>query len=266
MSQGIGEAAQLLDVTKVLDGQIRTMREQMEMGVEAMSLGITAEVLSHEIANIVDQLSIRTGEINAYLTRKSLTDSKILRFVEHVSTTTNGLRRQLGHLAPSLKYARTRRTQVDLREFTDDLAEYHRSRWLEIPIKIVVDEQQSMRVKINRGKLTQVVDNLVLNSDYWLREDIRAGRIDAGIITLRINSPNLVVSDNGQGIHPSVEASLFEPFVSLKKDGRGLGLYVAQQLLDSEGCSIRLRPRRNSNHRLYQFEIDLSDCLIEGDD
>jgi signal transduction histidine kinase len=134
-----------------------------------------------------------------------------------------------------------------------------------VPIKIAVADQGPMTVKINRGKLTQVIDNLVLNSDYWLREDLLAKRIDSGTITLRIISPHIIISDNGHGIDPSVEGSLFEPFVSLKKDGRGLGLYVAQQLLDSEGCVIRLRPRRNSFGRFYQFEIDMSGCMVEGE-
>lgn len=265
IAEDVQGASHLFDVAKVLDTQIHSMRDQMQQSVEAMSLGLTAEVLSHEIANIVDQLAMRTKDINAHVTRKAVNDAKILGFIEYVSTTANGLRRQLAHLAPSLKYARTRRTEFSVTEFCEELASYHRARWQGIPLRLLVDEQRAMIVRINRGKLTQVVDNLVLNSEYWVREDVQAKRISEGTITFRIAAPHLLVSDDGQGIDSAVEGSLFEPFVTLKKGGRGLGLYVAKQLLDSEGAAIRLRPRRNSHGRFYQFEIDLSQCMVEGD-
>lgn len=265
LANEIEGATKLLDLTKVLGGQIGSLREQLEMGVEAMSLGLTAEVLSHEIANIADQLTLRTADIGTYLKRNLISDSRIHGFIEYVATTTNGLRRQLSHLSPSLKYVRTRRHELSIRELCSELSEYHLERWKGVAIRIVVDEQRPMTVKIHRGKLIQVLDNLILNSDYWLREDIVAQRIESGTITLRIASPYLVISDNGQGIDETVEGSLFEPFVTRKKEGRGLGLYVVQQLLNAEGCTIRVRPRRNSFGRLYQFEINMAECLVEGD-
>ena len=73
------------------------------------------------------------------------------------------------------------------------------------------------------------------------------------------------VSDNGRGVEPSIESSIFEPFVSAKGKGkgRGLGLYIARQLLDAEGCAIRLMPLRNEHGRMYCFEIDLTGVLFD---
>jgi len=260
----IASASRLYDVQRVVEGQIATLREQLLQGVEAMSLGLTTEVLAHEIANICDQLAARNTEISAYLSRKGIGDERITSYVEHVRSTTNGLRRQLGHLTPSLKYARTTRKIIDLTQYGEELRDYHKSRWKDVSIDMRLDVARPMSVKINQGKLTQVLDNLILNSDYWLREDIKAGRIEKGLITLRVSEPHVLVFDNGTGIDPVVESSLFEPFVTCKRNGRGLGLFVARQLLESEGCQIRIRPRRNSANRLYQFEIDLSECINNG--
>jgi C4-dicarboxylate-specific signal transduction histidine kinase len=116
---------------------------------------------------------------------------------------------------------------------------------------------------MNKGKVVQILDNLVLNSEYWLKESFRSGAA-RGTVTLELKRPYLLVSDSGPGIDPTVEHSLFEPFVSTKGKGRGrgLGLFVVQQLLRSDGCDIALTPRRNSKDRLYQFEIDLTGVLI----
>ena len=66
--------------------------------------------------------------------------------------------------------------------------------------------------------------------------------------------------DNGRGVEEGVEESLFEPFVTTKRSGggRGLGLFVVRQLLDSESCGILLLPDRNARGRRYAFELDFS--------
>jgi C4-dicarboxylate-specific signal transduction histidine kinase len=118
---------------------------------------------------------------------------------------------------------------------------------------------------MNRGKLIQVLDNLVINSEYWLKEAIRSGIASRGNITIEIDAPYIRVSDTGPGIDPVVEHTLFEPFISMKGKGRGrgLGLYVAQQLLRAEGCDIRLTGRRNTAGKHSEFEIDLTGVLTD---
>jgi C4-dicarboxylate-specific signal transduction histidine kinase len=62
-----------------------------------------------------------------------------------------------------------------------------------------------------------------------------------------------------------VENTLFEPFVSTKAagKGRGLGLFIVKQLLDSEDCFIELLSDRNARKRLYKFRIDLKGVINE---
>ena len=73
------------------------------------------------------------------------------------------------------------------------------------------------------------------------------------------------VADNGAGVDESVEDSLFEPFVTMKRtgEGRGLGLFVCRQLLDSESCDLVLLADRNERGRRYVFELDLSGATGE---
>jgi len=48
------------------------------------------------------------------------------------------LRKQMAHLAPSLRYVRERRESIDVAEFLDGAEEYYRSRWLDKAIRIDV--------------------------------------------------------------------------------------------------------------------------------
>jgi C4-dicarboxylate-specific signal transduction histidine kinase len=52
----------------------------------------------------------------------------------------------------------------------------------------------------------------------------------------------LKISDSGKGFDPAVKAKLFQPFVTTKAAGQGLGLglSVAQTMIESEGGALRL--------------------------
>lgn len=257
------EVSKLELTNDILEHQHRLLREQLEMLFETVSLGLTAEVLSHEIQNITDQISQRTAQIEKHIKAKGINDLKLNTFVAYLRTAIQALRKQLGHLAPSLRYVRHKREPIVMSSFLTELTEYHFGRFEDEEIAIDIQVAEDFQVLTNRGKLTQVIDNLVLNSEYWLLEDIRLERIKKGFITIRVASPYLYISDNGRGIDPSVENSLFEPFITTKAEGkgRGLGLFITRQLLESEGCYIELSPERNSNDRLNIFELNLRGML-----
>ena len=59
-------------------------------------------------------------------------------------------------------------------------------------------------------------------------------------ITLDGNNQQVIFSDNGPGVRDDDKPYIFEAFYSGKEDGRGLGLYIARQLLQRMGYSISL--------------------------
>ncbi|MCP4158320.1 MAG: HAMP domain-containing histidine kinase, partial [bacterium] len=259
----LDEIDNLAYVETVLDNQIKRLREQLEQIYELVSLGLTAEARSHELHNVDDRFEKQTVEFLNHHKKQPAKDAKTVTFAENMRTGINALRKQLAHLAPSLKYVREKKEHIDLLSFcSKDLAGYHNesSGKDKITVNIESTGNGNFSVHMNRGKLLQVFDNLILNSRYWLHEDIRMEYITQGDITVTISKPFVRVTDNGRGILPLVEATLFEPFITTKTrgEGRGLGLFIVQQLLDSEGCVISLLPERNSNDRPYIFEIDFS--------
>ena len=228
---------------------------------------MTAEALSHEINNVADQLAYRTQEVSQQLREQNIQDVRLIAYIEYVYASLTALQKQLSHLSPSLLYMREKRELIRLSNFFADTREYFRSRFSGSSISLQVESTSDFTVRMNLGKLSQVMDNLLLNSQYWLQEDRRVGRAEGGTISVEVAKPFVRLKDSGRGIDPSVEESLFEAFVTTKgrEQGRGLGLFIVRQLLNSEGCTINLLPERNGEGHLHIFEINFTGALA-GDE
>ena len=204
-------------ITVVRD-QLDVLREQLSDAWATVALGITAESLTHEMLNIVDRLLGQTSALDRHLKSHRIVDKAVVTYLEYVRSAAGALNKQLDHLNPGLRYMRDRKDKFKISKFLEEFSTFFRSRYSDDTIKLDVAITEDFAVSMNRGRLTQVLDNLVLNSEYWVKERQRFESF-GGIITLSCKRPYIVVSDNGPGVSPSVEESLFEPFVTTKFSG-----------------------------------------------
>ncbi|HLJ93795.1 MAG TPA: ATP-binding protein [Gemmataceae bacterium] len=93
--------------------------------------------------------------------------------------------------------------------------------------------QQPIYVMIDPEQIHQVVLNLLLNS---LDALPRGGT--ARLELLVGKEIEVRVSDSGPGILPRIRNRLFEPFISSKETGMGLGLSICKRLIEAHGGAI----------------------------
>jgi signal transduction histidine kinase len=99
------------------------------------------------------------------------------------------------------------------------------------------DEEEAFIVYADKGRITQVISNLLNNAIKFTKQ---------GIITVNINKSNnnndhnLIISikDSGSGIDPDVLPRLFEKFVTKSDQGTGLGLYISKNIVEAHGGRI----------------------------
>ena len=111
-------------------------------------------------------------------------------------------------------------------------------------------------ILIDSVQVQQVVLNLVRNGI-----DALHGREGAAITvaTARRSSGELevVVSDTGPGVAPEVRERLFEPFVSTKPDGIGIGLSICRTIVEAHGGEISVETGAG-NGATFRFTLPAS--------
>jgi signal transduction histidine kinase len=254
----LAEAKKWEELASYVSTQVTDLQSQLSQFSELAGLGLTAEALTHDMYILLDRINTAAHEFNSQINRAT-TPAPVYEFMEYVRSFSRDLRKQLTHLAPSLRFNREKRESVSIGAFIDTTLDYYRLRFDASGIEFILKNQRDFAITANLGKLTQIFDNLFLNSEYWLRERKRNEPSFSPQLQVEIVGPFVRVSDNGYGIAEHLENTLFQPFITAKpaEIGRGLGLFIVRQLLESMGCDILLLQKRNELNRRYIFQLNL---------
>lgn len=105
--------------------------------------------------------------------------------------------------------------------------------------------------------------NLFINAAYWIDRRRKYAIDDISfafdendkIVVEAISDEEIVIYDTGTGVIKNMEDILFQPLESGKpnREGRGMGLYIVQQLMRSFSADIQLLDERNRYGNKYKF-------------
>lgn len=223
--------------------------------------GIIVESLTHELNRIDENIKTYALKTKDALTKKEIYNIEdLINCQQLIIDETAYLRAQLNHLEPTYRKNNKTFDQINVRDF---IVETYKNKGpmskkaIEKGIAVKVTGNSFM-IEVNRGYLITVFDNLFLNSLYWINENVNRKYIQFEIS----NDGKVIIWDSGPGIHEEIESELFQPFKSMKREGRGLGLFIAKELLNSMNAEITLLEERRNN-RLYKFQIKFNNILEE---
>jgi signal transduction histidine kinase len=105
-------------------------------------------------------------------------------------------------------------------------------------IEIEMDQQESHDMRVDGRKMERAFYNLLLNACQAVLPT--RGKVAVRVRT-RGNEVEIRVIDSGPGVESSIRTKLFQPFVSVgKENGTGLGLTIAQKIVQDHGGSLEL--------------------------
>jgi signal transduction histidine kinase len=223
-------------LSEAFDRLLVRIKDQQEQLLRAQRMGLLERIgagLSHEINNALNPARLRLEEI--MLDGRTPQPDDLSALKEYLSSAQRILKdlslatRQ--SVAPPKRLIPAQWLSVARRLVEPHFVKGPHLRWLakEEEPAVIGDEQA----------LVQVAVNLLLNA-----RDAVEGQGDAGLVEVvleqRAGRVVLTVSDNGEGVSPEVIDHLFEPFVTSKAKGSGLGLFVVDTLLRRMGGTIKI--------------------------
>jgi two-component system, LuxR family, sensor kinase FixL len=121
-----------------------------------------------------------------------------------------------------------------------------------IEVQVQLDPNAD-NVLVDRIQIQQVLVNLIRNAiDAMMNTPVRS-------LTMRTDSDSrgfmrVSVEDSGSGISEAVAAELFQPFVTTKKSGMGIGLSICRTIVEAHGGRIWFEPAGNAG-TIFHFTL-----------
>jgi signal transduction histidine kinase len=151
-------------------------------------------------------------------------------------------------------------SEVSLREHALSVVSAHGPELRKVGIAVDIDIAAELRTRLDAGRWSQVLSNLLMNAAKHGYPDGGPGRVTlAARLTLEGGARWLLLefADDGVGLTPEVRERVFEPFFTTKRGqgGSGLGMHIVYTIVhqmggqvavaaaapDSAGCRIKLR-------------------------
>ena len=211
--------------------------QRAEITEDLAGVGLSVETTSHDIMLMMTrakEIGIEIAELTRDLKEKDIRQKADI-LVQTLTNITDGML----SIQSLFKSAQRRRRQIQIEPVLDKMHQLHQT-LLEkkgITYEKIVMPGPSLVVSTTDGVVMQVLINLFDNAIYWF-ETIKK---DDKCIKVSIdgNSQELIFADNGPGVDKKDSSYIFEPFYSGKgQEGRGLGLYIARQLLERQDYGI----------------------------
>lgn len=208
--------------------------------------GEVARRLAHEIKNPLTPIQLSAERLQHKLVSKlDEPDAKILkRSTETIVSQVEALKRMVNEFREYARVPELELCQVDVNRLVREvLALYQMSDNTEnespqTPITLELTGEISP-VRGDPARLRQVIHNLLQNA-----QDALTGMEDARITVQTRSVSNgieLSVIDNGKGFPEQVRAHAFEPYVTTKPRGTGLGLPIVKKIVDEHSGTIKIQ-------------------------
>jgi nitrogen fixation/metabolism regulation signal transduction histidine kinase len=236
-----GKGARLLvfdDISEIVSAQ------------RAQAWGEVARRLAHEIKNPLTPIQLSAERLEMKLAGKLAEPERAIlnKSVHTIVDQVDAMKRLVNEFRDYARLPAAQLKPVDLNGIVNDVLHLygregeHAAATAHVPINVSLDPQ-CPKVLADGQQLRQVLHNLLQNA-----EDATEGR-PVREVTIRTQwneagkRVRLIVQDTGSGFPDHILKRAFEPYVTTKAKGTGLGLAVVKKIADEHGARVDLKNR-----------------------
>ena len=228
--------------------RIRTIFEKQRQAHEQDSWTKLIRVLTHEIMNTVSPIASLSDALAKSMDENGHSELDVKSGLDTISDSSKNLIKFVETYRQLSGVARPLRRAVDLQELMDQVISLNSEYAASCGATCVYrPEEPDLMIYADEGQISQILINLIKNA-------LQAGakHIDISARMGKEDDVIIQVANDGAPIPVSAQEQIFVPFYTTKKDGSGIGLSLARQIMRQHNGTIDLL-RSDVNQTVFQL-------------
>jgi two-component system, NtrC family, sensor histidine kinase HydH len=203
------------------------------------ALGQLSAGLAHEIRN---PLGVIKGSAEMLTQKLQASDSLARELAGYISTEVNRLSALVTEFLDFARPLHAEPHPTNLTALLDRVLKIVSDRWTGKPVEIVRDYPKDLPlVRLDESLCEQAFLNLVQNAHEAMEQT-------GGTLRIKVRASErndregveIQMADSGPGVPAQLQEEIFNPFVTTKKTGVGLGLSIVSKIVDGHHGSIHV--------------------------
>lgn len=231
----------------------------------AEAWGEVARRLAHEIKNPLTPIQLSAERLEMKLSDKlQPTEQAMLsKSVKTIVDQVDAMKRLVNDFRDYARLPTAELKPLDLNALVTDVMQLYADDASVMPVRVELDPAATA-IRGDAQQLRQVIHNLLQNA-----QDAQEGRGAEHPVQITLKTEysssarrvRLIVRDNGSGFPDHILKRAFEPYVTTKSKGTGLGLAVVKKIADEHGARIDIS-NRVADGAVQGAQVSLSFAVV----
>ncbi len=207
--------------------------------------GDVARRIAHEIKNPLTPIQLSAERIKRKFSSKLGDDSELLeQMTDVIVRQTGDLRRIVDEFSKFARMPEPERKLLDLKKLVEDAVLLQKTGQPNVTFTTVLPEG-SVPSDLDSTMISQALTNLIKNAGEAIDSLKEKGAPDGFVPSIHLHMSTegefarITIADNGIGL-PEDRARLFEPYVTTRSEGTGLGLPIVKKIIEEHGGTLSL--------------------------
>lgn len=206
--------------------------------------GDVARRIAHEIKNPLTPIALSAERIKRKFRAQVAEPDDLVQYTEVIVRQTEDLRRIVDEFSKFARMPEPDRRETDLVRLLRDALVLQESGQPGVRFESALPSDPIV-MELDQTMIAQALTNLIKNAGEAIETRVEKGVPDGFVprigVSLSLDADTAVIriTDNGVGLPPD-RARLFEPYVTTREKGTGLGLPIVKKIIEEHGGTLAL--------------------------